>query len=91
VRETIVAELRFGGRGEVDEERMFGAVKSEVKRRCFAVAVRAGRGGRRCELLGERMGVRKRGCGQGRPWVVRAVVRRGRVGVAIFAVGVVGW
>jgi hypothetical protein len=64
---------------------MFGAVKSEDRRRCFAVAVRAWRGGRRWEAdVGVRMGVRKAGCGGGRDCERRDWVRSVKVGDAIF-------
>ncbi len=45
---------------------------SAVRSRCFAVAIKAGRGGRRCELGGMRIGARKEGEGVGRPREVRA-------------------
>ncbi len=55
------------------------SVRSEERRRIFAVATREGRG------AGRRIGVRKAGEGEGRLWgaEVRAEARAERVGVAI--------
>ena len=65
---------------------MFGHVKSEDRRRCFAVAARAGRGGRRWEAEeGVRIGVRKVAWGGGRFWTRRAEIRSASVGVAMFS------
>lgn len=65
---------------------MFGPVRSELRRRCFAVAVKAFNGGRRWEFEGGlRIGARKRACGGGRDCAVSARERSERVGVVIFA------
>lgn len=63
---------------------MCGCVRSAFRRRSLAVAASAGMGGAvRCEVPGLRIGVRKSGCGAGRPWVVRAWVSWGMEGVVI--------
>lgn len=54
---------------------------SAERRRCLAVAARAGRGGRGCRA--ERMGCRNVGESVGRPREMRAAVSWGRVGAAI--------
>lgn len=82
VRATMVTSVMPAGSVGVLGERMWGSAMSDESRRCLAVAVRAARGGRRWEGPGERMDVRNWGCGAGRPSVVRAEVRRGRVGCA---------
>lgn len=41
----------------------------------MAVAVRAFNGGTRWDAFGARIEVKKRGCGVGRPWEVRAFAR----------------
>jgi len=46
---------------------MEGSVKSVLRRRCFAVATRAGKGGRPRLEGGTRIAVRKEGCGGGSP------------------------
>jgi len=46
---------------------MEGSVRSVLRRRCLAVAMSAGRGGRPRFGGGTRMGARKEGCGGGRP------------------------
>ena len=66
--------------------RILGAVRSEERRRCLAVAARAWRCGRRWLLeadVGLRMGVKKAGWGGGRDWETRDWVRSERVGVVI--------
>lgn len=74
VVEEILTSERFAGREAFVEWRIFGVVRSAVRRRCFVVATKAGRGGRRWELGGVRIEAINEGEGVGRPWEVRACV-----------------
>ena len=66
------SEICVGREGVRDGSSVRADVKSALRRRSLAVAIRAGRGGRRCDGPGVRMGTRKDGCGGGRPRDVRA-------------------
>ena len=75
-------------------ERMLGVVREVERRRCLAVAMRAGRGGVRwgppLVAVGFRIGERKEAEGVGRPVDVRACVRAWRDGVVILRMSAVG-
>jgi hypothetical protein len=73
------------GKVGLEEWRIEGREMSAARRRVLAVAMRELRDRWVVEPGGVRMGVRKEGCGVGRPWDVRACVSCWRVGaVAIF-------